>query len=475
MPPLNLENRLRYLIRYPYGCVEQTTSSVFPQLYIGEVMELDKHTKDRIEENIKAGIKRLRGFQHSNGGFGYWPGANQIDDWSSNYVGHFITEAERMGYSLPIGMKNQWIGYQQEAANNWNGYSTHYHRNDFTQAYRLYTLALANEPDLGAMNRLKEYDKISLMSKYYLALAYAISGNKVAAKDLLVNASRDVNDYKELSYTYGSGDRDRAIILETLLQLEMIDEAMPLIQHLSDRLGNQHWMSTQTTAFCLRAMAKTAAIFKKSLGEFKYAYKLNNNKALDVMSTTLVNKHILKLDQADSLASIEVKNTSEVPFYVNLSVEGLPVKPDMESIQKNLEMRVVYKDLDDNTISIDQIGQGTDFKVEITVKNPGIMAIDYKEMALATLFPSGWEIHNTRLYGGGETHLVDQPTYQDIRDDRVYTFFDLRRHESKTFVILLNAAYLGKFVMPAIQCQAMYDNEIQARIPGKTVEVVLRK
>ena len=99
----------------------------------------------------------------------------------------------------------------------------------------------------------------------------------------------------------------------------------------------------------------------------------------------------------------------------------------------------------------------------------------YKEMALSTMFPSGWEIHNTRLYGGGETHMIDEPKYQDIRDDRVNTFFDLRKYESKTFVILLNASYLGEFTMPAIQCEAMYNNEIQARIPGKTVQVVRNK
>ena len=87
------------------------------------------------------------------------------------------------------------------------------------------------------------------------------------------------------------------------------------------------------------------------------------------------------------------------------------------------------------------------------------------------MFPSGWEIHNTRMFGEGSVHEKDIPTYQDIRDDRVFTYFDIKAGESKTFVILLNAAYLGNFYMPAVYCEAMYDNNINARAPGRWVKV----
>ncbi|MCD4736601.1 MAG: alpha-2-macroglobulin [Bacteroidales bacterium] len=471
MPPINLERRLRYLIRYPYGCIEQTTSSAFPQLYVGEVMELDKNFEKRLKKNISAAIERLKTFQLSNGGFGYWPGAPNATEWGTSYAGHFLFEAQQAGYQLPPGILDNWLQFQTNTANNWTGYENTHYRNDFIQAYRLYTLALANEPDLGSMNRLKEYEHISLQSKYYLAYAYAISGNKDAARELLTGTARDVKDYKELSYTYGSGDRDRAIILETLLQMEMLDEAMPIIKQLSDRLNTSYWMSTQTTAFCLRAMARTAQIFKQSIGEFTYTYSIGDNNKQDVLSTTLVNRQSIEINQSDPTGSIEIKNTTNVPFYINFSLEGLPVKPDNNTIEKNLKLKVVYKNLDNQVISVDNIEQGTDFKAEFTVHNPGIIS-DYKELALSTMFPSGWEIHNTRLYGGGETHIVDKPTYQDIRDDRVNTFFDLQKNQSKTFVILLNASYLGEYTLPAIQCSAMYDNDIQARIPGKTVRVV---
>lgn len=471
MPPINIDSRLRYLIRYPYGCIEQTTSSVFPQLYLAEVTDLDKDMKKRIKSNIESGLDRLKSFQISNGGFAYWPGNNTANEWGSNYAGHFILEAERSGYTLPVGMKENWLNYQRDQVNNWSPGSNIYKYVDFTQAYRLYTLSLAGEPDLGAMNRLKEYEKMSVQTRYYLSLAYALSGNDAAAKDLILNIDRDVDDYTELSYTYGSGDRDRAIILEALLELNLFDEAMPIIKTISESLNSKKWMSTQTTAFCLRAMSKTASVFKKSLEEFNYSIKLNNEKALAVMSTNLINQHPLSLNQSDTSGTIVIKNESGVPFYINFSTEGIPLTDENDKIEKNLKLSIVYKDLDNNVINEAKIEQGTDFKAEIKVTHTGLLD-NYKEMALSAMFPSGWEIHNTRLYGGGETHVIDVPTYQDIRDDRVNTFFDIKKGQTKTFVIMLNASYLGEYSLPAIQCGAMYSNDIQARIPGKTVKVV---
>ena len=51
------------------------------------------------------------------------------------------------------------------------------------------------------------------------------------------------------------------------------------------------------------------------------------------------------------------------------------------------------------------------------------------------------------------------------------TYFDLEPYRSKVFRIMLNSTYLGKFYLPAVYCSAMYDNTINARIPGKWVEI----
>ena len=93
-------------------------------------------------------------------------------------------------------------------------------------------------------------------------------------------------------------------------------------------------------------------------------------------------------------------------------------------------------------------------------------------MVLNQIFPSGWEIRNTRMDLSSSKKITDLPNYIDIRDDRVYSYFNIKKHETKHFRIILNAAYLGQFYLPTVYCEAMYDNEINSKIGGKWIEVV---
>jgi len=134
-------------------------------------------------------------------------------------------------------------------------------------------------------------------------------------------------------------------------------------------------------------------------------------------------------------------------------------------------MSITYKTLKGQPIDPTKITQGTDFIAEVKIINPGSRG-NYKEMALTQIFPSGWEIHNTRM-DGMETPINSSiPTYQDIRDDRVYTYFDIGSNESKTYTIMLNASYIGKYYLPLIYCEAMYDASINSKIAGKWIEVI---
>ena len=107
----------------------------------------------------------------------------------------------------------------------------------------------------------------------------------------------------------------------------------------------------------------------------------------------------------------------------------------------------------------------------MTVPNALQRHFDDAEIALSQIFPSGWEIHNPRMTNG-ETGGFDKPKYQDIRDDRVYTYFDLKAGRKKTFRVMLNASYAGKFYLPTTYVETMYNAEINARQHGQWVEVV---
>lgn len=465
IPPLNLGKRLDYLIHYPYGCVEQTTSSVFPQLYLTDLLDLSPDKKAVIEKNIKAGIERLRFFQLSSGGLSYWPGDRQEDEWASNYAGHFMLEAEAKGYALPPGFIDQWKKYQRNKANSW---SETKESNALTQAYRLYTLALAKAPELGSMNRLKESKNLPSTARWSLAAAYQLAGQPEVAGKLIENLPAEVKNYTELSGTYGSDERDAAIMLETLTLMGRKDKAAPLMKKLSTALCSYDFMSTQTTAYALLAIGKYVGK-SGTRSSMNFTYQANGSSSQSVVSQSAVKQVEMKVN-GTSPGTVSVKNNSGGMLYVQIISEGIPEIGDQTTTQTNLQMSVTYKSTSGASIDPANIHQGEDFYVEATITNPGIRG-DYQNMALNQIFPSGWEILTSHLDAPETTSTTSIPTYQDIRDDRVYTYFNLKAKETKTFRIYLNASYLGKFYLPTVYAEAMYDASIHSQLPGKWVTV----
>ena len=476
IPPMGLENRLNYLLRYPHGCIEQTTSSGFPQLFVDQLLDLDSGKKDEIAKNVKATISRLNKFQLSSGAFSYWPGNTSPSDWGTNYAGHFILEAKAKGYSVPNSMINSWIKFQKRTAKKWRykegGFSDHgnYNYQDLMQAYRLYTLALAGEAELGAMNRMKEHQKISDQAKWRLAAAYAVLGKTNVAEEMVANLSTSVKDYRELSHTYGSGLRDQAMLLETLHYLKDDGKSAKVLKNISKSMTSGNWYSTQTTAYSLLAVAKVVGNSADASGGFKFDYQIGNDAVINVGSNKPITNILIPIEEKRG-ESLKIINQHGAVLFANLIKSGQSIMGEEEKKMEDLNMSVKYLDMQGKTIDVSRIEQGTDFIAQVSINNPDSRAMDYDEMALTQVFPSGWEIHNTRMSEVSSIENADIPEYQDIRDDRVYTYFDLDRKEKLTFMVQLNAAYAGSYYLPTLSCEAMYDNSISARIPGKWVEV----
>ena len=471
IPPINLGERLKYLIEYPHGCIEQTTSAVFPQLYLSDIMELNSDFKVAISKNIKAGIERIKLFQTSSGGMSYWAGRYEADDWGTSYAGHFLLEAEAKGYMLPPGVIDNWKRYQRYSANSWapKNEKYYFYNDDLEQAYRLYTLALAKAPELGAMNRLKEYPRLSVTAKWRLAAAYAKAGQPEVARKLIANLTTTVPKYCEMGWSYGSNDRDEAMILETLTLLDMKPKAASLVKEVSKSLSSAYWMSTQTTAYCLIAVSKFVGSNGAS-SEMKYNVKINTAAPI-ALNTKLPLKQIDMQLKGAAPGNVSVTNNGTGILFARIIMEGSPATGDQTNVDNDLKLAINYTTMQGAPIDVSRLEQGTDIIAEVQITNPGIRG-EYLQMALTQIFPSGWEIHNTRMDEAENTVKTDYPTYQDIRDDRVYTYFNVSPYKTSTFRIVLNAAYVGKYYLPTVYCEAMYDNTINSRKPGKWVEVV---
>ncbi|NQX81986.1 MAG: hypothetical protein HRT66_08335 [Flavobacteriaceae bacterium] len=471
IPPIKLEDRLDYLIRYPHGCVEQTTSSVFPQLFLSNLLVLDANKKKEIESNIKKGILRIKKFQQFNGGLSYWIGSNDyVSDWGTNYAGHFMIEAKNKGYSLPDGFLSSWIRYQTKKSNSWTVSDYKYRRSssELDQAYRLYTLALVGKPVLGAMNRLYSDKNISLKAKWRLAAAYKLAGKPDIAYKLVKDISLVVPSSKYYG-NYGSNERKMAMLLETLTILDQKDRAKDILMNISDKLSSNSWMSTQTTAYCLLAISKYCG--GKELVKSPIKYKLKTDNINKTMTTEALIDRVGLKGEGDN--NIEVVNNSGQVLFVKMQSKGTPMSPIVENSENDIRMSIVYKDMLGKKIDISTMDLGTDFIMEVKFRHPGTRA-DYKDIAWTQLIPSGWELRNLRLDGVDLGSSADTPRYQDIRDDRVHTYFDLDKGKAKVFRLLFNAAYLGTFKLPSSYCEAMYDNSISAVKKGGEVKVVVQ-
>ncbi|MEZ4939812.1 MAG: MG2 domain-containing protein [Saprospiraceae bacterium] len=484
LPPVNLSRHLQYLIRYPHGCIEQTTSAAFPQLFVDLLTPLSQKEKDRIAKNVAAAITKLQSFQQSDGGFSYWPGGG-VNDWSSTYAGHFLLEAKAKGYAVPQGMLDRWMDYQTKTSKQWSGGNGNSdwrgYDSDLNQAYRLYALAIAGKPNLAGMNRMKEQKGLYTQSALLLAAAYAEAGKAEAAREIARSKWRDDWRYDWCGNTYGSDLRDRALILETYTAIGDSKRASALVEYISKEMGNQdgwYW-NTQSLATALRALSKYAVKNFGSNGP-AFAYRIggggykNGDKSKPISTVQFA-------DQALNNNRISVKNNSSAKLYARLIISGQALVGEETGVSNNITLAVRYTDNSGNPVDISKLAQGTDFVAEVTIRRTGDLKFPFQELALSQVFPSGWEILNARMSGislGGSSAA----DYQDIRDDRVYTYFDLPysydyqnkrvRETSSTYRIQLNAAYAGRYYLPAVGCEAMYDSRIRGSVPGRWVEVI---
>ena len=277
IPPVNLHKRMKYLINYPHGCIEQTVSAAFPQLFLDEMTSLTPAQREETELNINNALKKMRKFQMSNGGFSYWPGGSDVSLWGTNYAGHFMIEAKRRGYDVPDAVLSGWQKYQKTKAMKWTNDGT---RSQLIQAYRLYGLALYGKPVMSAMNRLRQSENLTEDAAWRLAATYEICGKHRVAEDLIEGLQVNVNPYTELSYTFGSSLRDEAMILETFVLMDDQQAAFEVLMNMSKILGSDRWLSTQTTAYALLA----TGMYLDKYGvddELSVSYSLNDGTPVD--------------------------------------------------------------------------------------------------------------------------------------------------------------------------------------------------
>ncbi len=477
VPSLNLKKRLGYLVRYPHGCLEQTTSAVFPQLYLSNVTDLSDKQKLETENHIRSAIDKLQRFQLASGDLTYWPGggANNSNAWASIYAGHFLLEAQKLGYVIPTGLLGKWLNYQSSAAQQYVVASSEY---SHVQAYRLYVLALAGKPQLGAMNRLREAANVATTEstsnrslnkkgRWLLASAYQAASQPAAAQALVQGMSLDVAEVKQSDRTFSSTLGDLGLRLENLVALNKKQDANQLLERIASQMSGDQYQNTQGIAWALMGVSRYLDGDTSS-----FSAKLNEDgSATDIKSKkSFISTRLIKAD-----AKVTVENTSDVKLFANLLSSGVPIAGNEITQEKGLDMTVSFASRSDDdkkkweTVSNQsawRVVQGNDTMISVTVRNTNNFTVE--NIALTIPAAAGLEILSSTEQASNKSKY----DYRDLRDDRIHYYFPLKKGESKTFKLQANASYQGRYYQPAISAEAMYDGNIKATQKGRWLDIV---
>ncbi|RDU64701.1 alpha-2-macroglobulin [Helicobacter sp. MIT 14-3879] len=457
-PLLGIDHRLLWLIRYPYGCIEQTTSSVFPQLFIEKLSNADFIDKQAIINNINAGINRIQGFQTNDGGFSYWQGEGDSDKWGSNYAGHFLIMAKKQGYYINDEVFNRWLNYLKNNI-------------DSNDMYSLFLLSLSDNHQLGMMNEIYEnkLDRLSVTNKWLLAASYKLAGFDDIANKITNNLEVIPNEnYSYYKYSYGSELRNKAIILQAYKIVKNKIEN-DLYNKIKDELESNSWLSTQTISYALMVLADIKEESNKKGLEGSITINNNTQKFKE-------NKEKITFDLNSGSAKVSSPNN----IFVNYIWEGINADNKGDNIKNKMTLSREFVIFDDygNEIPIDirELKNSKSFYIKLKLSYLNNNSMELRNIALTQNLPSSWEIENTRLNNDNEPNAVIKAnsniTYTDIRDDKIMWFFDMYKYV--VVYVKINAVTPGEYTLPPAYAEAMYDGSYQASTDSFRVKVLAK-
>ncbi len=452
-PILDMDKRIKYLLNYPYGCIEQTTSAVLPQLFLDKFStEFDKQ---KAINNINAAIERYSNFQTADGGFAYWQGGDESNAWGSNYAGMFLILAKQNGYFVPDSMYERWLKYEQ----NFVQKSVYRDYMMDIKANSLYLLAMAKKPNISEMNLL--YDNLNTLSteaKWQLAAAYKLAGVEDTAKQIASKISIEP-DSKYSFYTYGSLVRDEAIIANAYKQIYGTNNE-ELLQKISDTLLSKDYLSTQSTGYALYALAMGANLENMNENFMDATLKIDDQ-------AYTINQNQMQIFSFNDEKAIVSANKD---IFVSFGVEGVKASEN-PAFSNKISLDRAFYDEKGNKISPSEIGSGQTFYMRISVSlNEGANYVS--NIALTQILPSGWEVSNT-LLDDNTPSFIKNSNYDfiDVRDDKIMWFFGLNKNRTHHFYIKLNAITPGSYTLSGAYAEAMYDDTYRALSESEKVVV----
>ena len=469
----DLEPSLRYLVEYPYGCLEQTLSRFVPLAKAKDLaasMRLASLAGTRMDAFLAAGVAKVARHQQGDGHFSLWP-QSETHPHLTVYALWGLREARRAGVDVPedVFVRGRaalqgWI----ESGEVWKGADT------AVVAMAAYLFADAGAPDHGLLARL--YDQRATMPRWGLAfLARAMKaagsdGKQLAAVVKLLEAAveggRIVDAYPEADYHMTSAVRASAMALSALLE---VAPASPAIGRLTTGLGQARnsvgrWESTQDNLWALIAFADLA---RGTRGAKATVSVSSGSRTLETAALEGSAVLVLRATQAEVAGGLTI--TASAPLH--LQVRATDVTRDAGlAASHGFTIARAYVSADGTPATTIRTGDLLTVRLQVTTASR-------RWVAMVDPIPAGFEAVNPRLAtsagsragGGPRSWMWD---HQELRDDQVRWFADHLWAGTETLTYQVRATLPGTFHVGPATIEAMYEPLLMGRTAAQTITVL---
>ncbi|MFZ1728488.1 MAG: MG2 domain-containing protein [Bacteroidota bacterium] len=463
-PAIRFTKQLKALVGYPYGCIEQTVSKAFPQLYLEEVLKLaapDEYRMHNPTYFVNEAIRKVESMQLYDGSMAYWPGGSEHSWWGSAYAAHFLLESRKAKYRVSDQVVARLLRYLAKEAKKRETYDyVHYQGTGRTTElkakkeiiYSLYVLAFAGKADLSTMNYYKGRDHLLTRdTKYLLAGAYALAGKWNSYHQAIPGMFQAEVPARETGGSFDSELRANAMMLNVLLEVDPGSKQIPdMLRWIANRAEKMY--STQETAFVMLALGKAAR--RSASSDISVAVMVDGKKRASYSGKSIT---VSEKELGSNAITLKASGNGEVYYY--WSAEGIRKTGDVVEADAGMQVRRNWYDYRTRqSLSPDELRQGQLVVCKITLSGEG-RSVD--NVVITDIIPAGCEIENTRLRASTD---LDWPVanplsveYMDVRDDRVILFTSLAGSGSKEYLYLMRVVNEGAFALPPIAAEAMYD------------------
>ncbi len=484
---------LASLLGYPFGCLEQTVSKAFPQLYfvdLTKAMSVPVYTVKTGESdfnpitNVQQAIQKIEAQQLFNGGMAMWPGNTQEDWWTTAYAVHFLEEARRAGFEVNsktlhkaldyltgktgitankevvLASTGSGLAYQEKSATGTQLRKTVARRETI---YSLYVLALGSQPNRAAMNYYKQNQQLlTTDAKYLLAGAFQLVGDTRSFGALLPKAYTSNEHFQAFDDSYSSPLRNLGLVLNTLLESDVDNLQIPVLaRQLSKAMQSVSYINTQEASFAVLALGKVA---RQNSGSTVAAHVLSGGKNV----ATFSGKE-LKLTQGIANQKLTISTTGKGTLYWFSQSEGISATGTFTHEDQGLRIRRTYLTRDGKPVS--KLHQNDLVIVKLSLTS--VSGLPIENVVVTDILPAAFEIENPRITEPRDMPWIKKaavPEYLDIRDDRIHFFTTADKNE-KTFYYQVRAVSKGKFVTGPAAADAMYQGEYRSYAGGGRITV----